>query len=615
MLLVVAGMNPVLAGTGGPDIYGYTWIDSNEPGGPAFNWIDITTNPNAVQISGLADDNAVGPYNIGFNFHYYWSDYPSVKVGSNGWISFDNVGNVASCFPTIPTAGGAGDNLVTPYMSDLTFVSNTPASPNPGEMWYWTNNVDSFIIQYVNVPWWTQGSPDWVGSNTFQLILSGQDSSITFQYLDTDAANLQTNTCPTVMEIGIENLTGNIGLAVASGTTVPDDNYAVKYVYPASVTFQVRDATPAWNANTDNAGQFVYTGIATTLETNISSVGNTDITAAISVDGEVNPITGPSVWTDNSSIASLTVGSNQTVTFGTQATIGVAGQYSYRVEINSADDINPSNNVNTVEIAAVENVGGSAVLTYCTGQAPTAAISWAGGGVDDGVAVKMIPPGYPFDANTVEVWIVGDGDIATPLGSGYTLVMYGEDSNGDVDLNNVLQVENLAIADILEDGWNTVTLDSSVTIASGGFFLTWLQGGAGIAMGSESAGPISRRSYEILSGAWSPYRDNTVNDFLIRVTGGVMVAVDPAADVKIEVASFPNPVVDLATIAYSVIENGDVNFSLTNVSGQQVWNKTHAGVAQGDYTFNIDMSALGAGVYFLDMEQNGMRKVTKLVVQ
>ncbi|MEO0102427.1 MAG: hypothetical protein ABIK81_01850, partial [candidate division WOR-3 bacterium] len=62
---------PIL-GVGGPDAYGYRWIDSDTtaPGAPVYNWIDITGIGDTIR--GLADDNVLGPFPIGFDFPYYW---------------------------------------------------------------------------------------------------------------------------------------------------------------------------------------------------------------------------------------------------------------------------------------------------------------------------------------------------------------------------------------------------------------------------------------------------------------------------------------------------------------------------------------------------------------
>ena len=48
--------------TGGPDTYGYIWRDSNDPQGPAYNWIDILPLPGVSEVRFLADDNIKGSF-------------------------------------------------------------------------------------------------------------------------------------------------------------------------------------------------------------------------------------------------------------------------------------------------------------------------------------------------------------------------------------------------------------------------------------------------------------------------------------------------------------------------------------------------------------------------
>src|SRR5688572_21614360 len=169
--------------TGGPDAYGYTWKNNSATGGPAFQWVEIVTNNKGTQVTGLDDDNAVGFVNMGFSMKYYWVDVNRIKIGSNGWISFNDVNNIAHGFPNIPQAD-AYANYIAPFMADLNFSSARGA--NPGRVYHWTNAAaDTMVVTYSNVPFWISpvgAGADFTGSNTFQVVFSKADNGITFQY-------------------------------------------------------------------------------------------------------------------------------------------------------------------------------------------------------------------------------------------------------------------------------------------------------------------------------------------------------------------------------------------------------------------------------------------------
>ena len=52
-LLESVAIAPLAAG--GPDAFGYTWIDSDEPGGPVFDWTDISAT--GTPIFGQYEDD------------------------------------------------------------------------------------------------------------------------------------------------------------------------------------------------------------------------------------------------------------------------------------------------------------------------------------------------------------------------------------------------------------------------------------------------------------------------------------------------------------------------------------------------------------------------------
>ncbi|HTL99689.1 MAG TPA: choice-of-anchor D domain-containing protein, partial [Candidatus Omnitrophota bacterium] len=201
---------PAALGLGGPDGFGYRWVDSNQPGGPVYDWQDIAAIGTPIPIQNL-DQNS-GPLPIGFPFPFYGHDFTTFNVCTHGWISFTDT-TVQFANQPLPTTA-APNNLLAVYWDDLNFGGVQRA------VYY--NDGTRLIVQFTNVPRRQRGGPF-----TFQAILY-PTGAIVYQYR-LMGPPLDSGT------IGIQNRTKTDGLTVVFNAAYLHDGMAVRF-----------SAAPSW---------------------------------------------------------------------------------------------------------------------------------------------------------------------------------------------------------------------------------------------------------------------------------------------------------------------------------------------------------------------------------
>jgi hypothetical protein len=180
---------PMLLGRGGPDDYGYMWIDSDEPGGPSYQWVDIVGRGYDVY---MWDDDNQGPFSIGFDFPFYGNLFNSVQICSNGWISFTSWST--ELWPYYLPDPWAPENLIAPFWNDL--------DPSSGGQILYYSAPDSFVVSWIDVPHYFSGGP-----YSFQIVLT-PNGRFQFNYLTVNYPDAEQG-------IGIQNSDATIGLMVA----------------------------------------------------------------------------------------------------------------------------------------------------------------------------------------------------------------------------------------------------------------------------------------------------------------------------------------------------------------------------------------------------------------
>ncbi len=504
-----------LMGTGGPDDYGYTWIDSDEPGGPVFQWVDITGI--GTEVTGLADDNSVGPFMIGFDFPYYWYTVDRFYIGSNGWISFSGSSghNSAHPFARLPDTRPPND-LLCVLSGDIDFTKG-------GSCYYYTNNVDTLIVSWIDVSEFYPTPPT---SHTFQVILTRADSSITYQYGEQigDFSAGGSN----AFSMGMENSTGTVGLNYFyNPRTVPPpdpppfaDSTAILFVPPDSTSFVAHDIGVVNGLTLQGKGIFLHPDSSSAVWSDLKNFGNQteNIYGGSAIIEDENSAT---VYTD-SIVSTTSIAPSEEVRFDfTDPFIpGTAGQYTaiFGGHLPPGVDIVPANDVLEVEVQAVTYPG---ELLYDDNLADDGS-SWSGD--SSGYGNHFIPPIYP---TKVQYALASIFQVDAP---GYIIVsIYDDDGPGEAP-GTILASDTVFVN---TPGWKNIDFRAdNVVITEGGFYvgvIVTLQSTLWFSMDNNP--PRSKRGWELVGG-WAPSRSMMENEVMIRA--GVTYVFDAIDDVRVD---------------------------------------------------------------------------------
>ncbi|MCK4252225.1 T9SS type A sorting domain-containing protein [candidate division WOR-3 bacterium] len=273
--------NAAVRSTGGPDDFGYTWIDSDEPGGPVFNWIEIsgTGTPTA-----MADDDHYWP--IPFTFTFYGVTYDNIAVGSNGGVYFQDtyltLGNTA-----LPSTASNIYQLIAPYWDDL-----NPNASGADDVYYQIIG-NTLVIEWHQVPRYAA-----TNYMTFEVILDASTGDIIFQYLTLSG---ETGSSATVGIQGSETQPPVWYLQYSYNTASLHDNLAIKFSAAPGVLYVDDDDAPAVSGYFETS--FSNLGIAYDIWV-VTDSG--DVTPDASVMGTYDIV----VWTTGDDYSSTFVGND-----------------------------------------------------------------------------------------------------------------------------------------------------------------------------------------------------------------------------------------------------------------------------------------------------------------
>jgi subtilisin family serine protease len=203
------------------DPFTYTVHASDDPGGPAYSWVDIRATGAPLLIG---QDAFAGPVDVGFAFPFYGTSWPELYVSSNGFLSFGQGSTMF--FNGCPLPDPMDPDNVIALLWDALDPEDT------GDLVYYQSFADCpysagpcFVVQYENYHHSPGGG---ALAGTWEAVLFA-NGSILMQFKDAGAEEGAGSTT------GIENGDGSMGLIYACNTPASlHDDLAVCFAYPDS---------------------------------------------------------------------------------------------------------------------------------------------------------------------------------------------------------------------------------------------------------------------------------------------------------------------------------------------------------------------------------------------
>ncbi len=570
--------------SGGPDAYGYTFIDSDHPNGPAFEWIDASVGT---------------PYNLGddanvliqlpFPFPFYDQTLTEIYLVSNGFFSSTSTRDPGND----PLPNDTKDNIIAPFWDDL-----DPSSG--GTIYTYLDTINNiFVVEWDQVPHYGSSG----GLYTFEVIFY-PNGDLKFQYLSM-VDRLDEST------IGIQGGDGSndyyLQYTYNGDPLTVHDSLAVYWIYPTLN----HDVAVISIAEPNGNYEIGDTIIPVTSVANYGSTSETfDVIAKIYHEDTLLYTSTVTVTADAGEVVDAAFD---------DFTVSSYGLYHFVVYTALEGDENPHNDTLDCYFSGVDytenfetNNGGFAANpatgawewgapTYGPPTAHSGSNLWGtvlGGNYENDADWSLYTPEYIaasdnpvltfwhwYDIETG--WDGGNVAISTDGGNTWTVIQ----PEGGYPRDNITGLGG-------EPGYT-------------GHDATWLP--AMFVLNGVTAGTAFRIRFRFGSDGSVTYPGWYIDD----VAGiGIMPSVEeePVKPTTYTLNIKQNPIYRSGVLSFTLPKASDVDITLYDATGRMVSKLASGKFSAGTHTVTLNASKLVNGVYFVHMKADNFNTVKKVTV-